>query len=293
MLSIWVPLLAMGALAGGCGSPVGSERPPPQAITPTATAGSGGGSRGGGGGGDEPIRPSRTPPKSTEPSEPPSTTSPLEEYKSRCRTATKELSPATVVWQQSYKMDLGREAVINVALTLRTSVPPSKILPGATSPAAERVLVACRVTGTLLINSGAFSVASETPRVQSVEVLSSQDARWHWLVTPNREGTFNASVELRPVVSIQDKPERRPLEQSLPSRSFDATVIVTGPAVPPDEAISDMISRWTGVLLKMTALLAAAAGLLGAVHRLVYKTWLPWRRPGKSKKEPDPGPNSS
>jgi hypothetical protein len=208
---------------------------------------------------------------------------PLEEYKRRCRGATKSLSPAVVVWQKSYKMEVGREAAINVALSLRTSAPPTEILPSATSPTSAQVLVACRVTGTLAIDTATFSLAAETPRAQSVKIVSFEDARWHWLVTPKKPGSFTVSTYLQPIVTIQDQSNPQLFDETLPGRSFDARVVVSSA---PPEAITEAASRWTKVLLGMTALIAALTGLLAALSKLLTGAWLPWRA-SKSKAEKD------
>jgi hypothetical protein len=210
--------------------------------------------------------------------------SPLDEYVRRCRGVTKDLSPALVVWQPTYRMTVGREAAINVAITLRTSALPSQVLPGANSPTAESVLVACRVTGVLRIDTAAFSVADDTPLAQSVKILSSEDARWHWLVTPSKAGRFTASAELKPIVSLQGASDPQPVDEELPSKSFDAVVIVNAPA---DQAISDTTGRLTAVLLKLTALLAAIAALLAAAVRLFTGAWLPWRKSAGAAQEPE------
>jgi hypothetical protein len=137
-------------------------------------------------------------------------------------------------------MTVGREAVINVALSLRTSAVPSEVLPSATSPTAEEVLVACRVTGTLVIDSDAFFLAPATPLAQSVKVLSSQDARWRWIVTPKKAGDYHVFVELEPVVTYEGESDPRPFQETLPSRSFDASISVHARA---DEAITNTTGR--------------------------------------------------
>jgi len=132
--------------------------------------------------------------------------------------------------------------------------------------------VACRVTGTLKVNTDAFSVGSQL--VQEESLLSTQDAQWLWLVTPKKPGDYSAVIQLEPIVSFEDQNDVRTFEERLPSKNFTSRVTVA----PLDRSAKEMVEDWTKMLVALGALIGALVALLAGLSRLLTGSWLPRRR---------------
>ena len=256
-------LVLFASACGGEGAPEGSAPPAggegaPESSAPPAggegappAGGSGGAPPAGGSGGDPDYYTYDEVPG-------------LADYIERCRKLDRDFEEANIVYDRTERMRRGDAKTIEVAVTLRTEVPPQQVL-NSEGAIGSRVRVSCVVEAELRGAGEEFGIQEAGWQTRSL--LTSPTARWTWSVTPKRGGGHELVFAVRPVITLKNdigypilSPQVEASEQT-----YRITVDVS---VSPDQWLAEGFDRVGSVFTSAKGMIATTTALLGAIVTL-------------------------
>jgi hypothetical protein len=185
----------------------------------------------------------------------------LEEIQERCEKLDFELTDATLVFEPEEQMVVEVAAEVEARIVLDEAEFPETAIE---DDEGTRIRVSCKVHARL--RGGEFSIDDEGWREENL--LTASSASWSWFVTPERLGEHRITLEVRPVLAIDDT------ESTGTTHREGRTVEVVDAGFGARSLrwlrqITEVLRTFEGLLLALTAVLVAVAGLLGSL-------W--WRR---------------
>ena len=188
----------------------------------------------------------------------------LADYIERCRKLDRDFEEANIVYDRTERMRRGDAKTIEVAVTLRTEVPPQQVL-NSEGAIGSRVRVSCVVEAELRGAGEEFGIQEAGWQTRSL--LTSPTARWTWSVTSKRGGGHELVFAVRPVITLKNdigypilSPQVEASEQT-----YRITVDVS---VSPDQWLAEGFDRVGSVFTSAKGMIATTTALLGAIVTL-------------------------
>jgi hypothetical protein len=180
----------------------------------------------------------------------------LDEIRERCEKLNFDLAYATLVFEPEQRM------VLEVASEVAANLILDQDELGETDTEGDegtRLIVSCTVEARL--RGGEFSIDDTDWKKESL-ISATSSASWSWFVTPNRLGEHQLTLEVRPVLLIDQEisttvHERRTV--TVVDSSFGARLLRWLGLT------TDVLNTFERLLLAISAVLVAAAGVLASM----------------------------
>jgi hypothetical protein len=214
----------------------------------------------------------------------------LADYREACERLNSELAEASLAFPSSTRIALHDTDLVQATISLDLDRPPEDLI-DAEEVATGKLLVSCTVEARLEGASRTFDIEGpgiQEPGWQRRSLVTADTVGWSWFVTPKRLGEHRLTLQLRPVLQIDDggtEPTAQVLtEASIVERPI--LVQVSDPSlgarvVRSIESITEVLRTLEGLLLALAAVFLAAAAV---------KTGMWWReRKGQDSPQPPGG----
>ncbi|MGH4014499.1 MAG: hypothetical protein ACRDSL_11370 [Pseudonocardiaceae bacterium] len=186
----------------------------------------------------------------------------LKDYIEKCQRLNRAFEEANIVYNRIERMRRGNSQTIEAAVTLRTELPPQRILKPKEAIASSRVRVSCVIEAELRAAEAEFDIQEQG--WQSESLLTSPTARWTWSVTPRRGGNSELVLAVRPVISLEDE-SGNPLRHPDVEATTQVYRIMVDVSVPPDQWVAEGFDRTTSLLKSAEGMVGALTGVVVAI----------------------------